>query len=284
MNEVIDNLVSSDWLANALGSEDLIVIDASHHLPDANRNAAAEFIAGHIPGARFLDLASLVDDQSAVPAAFPRADQFAARIAELGIVLGSRIVLYDDSAIRSAARAWLMFTAFGIKPVAILDGGLQKWRAEGRAIDEGTPAIAPSSVPDLGPAKGVRTKADVLANLEHRSEQLIDARNAERFAGAGPDAVHGNAGGHIPGSLNLPFTKLLNADGTYKSTDELRAEFAAINVNWDQPIIGACGSGVTASVLLFALHLIGQDNWTFYDGSWLEWGNDPETPKASGSA
>lgn len=275
-------LVSAAWLAAQIGAPGLCVLDASHHLPAAARNAVAEYAAAHIPGARFLDLASLTDTTSSVPAALPRPDQLAARLAELGVAPDSRIILYDDSAIRTSARAWFMLKASGWDNVAILDGGLGAWRADGGPMEAGTPALTAAAPAAFTPARRVRTKAQMLANIETRAEQVIDARSADRVFGSGIDPVHGGANGRIPGALNLPFTEVLNPDGTFKSPADLRAAFTAAGIDLARPIVGTCGSGVTASVLLFALHLIGVDAPALYDGSWSEWSADPEMPKAQG--
>lgn len=282
MTETIPSLVSSDWLAARLGTPGLVVLDASRHLPAAQRDAKAEFAAAHIPGARFLDLALLVDETSSVPQALPRPDQLAAALAALGIAPGDAIVLYDDSAVRTSARAWFMLTASGRENVAILDGGLAKWRAEGRPLESGTADIAPAAPATLAPPRKVRSKAEMLANCDTAAEQVIDARSAGRVFGTGIDPVHGLPMGRIPGSLNLPYTDLFNPDGTYKPLGELRAAFEAAGVDLARPLTATCGSGVTASVLLFALHLIGVDSAALYDGSWSEWGADPATPKAQG--
>ncbi|TAD76528.1 MAG: sulfurtransferase [Sphingomonadales bacterium] len=280
-------LVSTEWLAANLDAPSLAVLDASHHLPAAARDAAAECAAGHIPGARFLGLASLFDTASPVPYAMPTPAQLAGRLASLGVAPDAAIVLYDDSAIRTAARAWFVLTALGRSNVAILDGGLAKWRAEGRALEAGASATADAPAPAdtsaaLAPPTRVRSKADMLANLDTRAEQVLDARSADRVYGTGTDPVHGLPMGRIPGALNLPFTEVLNPDGTYKSPAALRAAFAAAGIDLAAPITATCGSGVTASVLLFALHLIGVDSAALYDGSWSEWGADPDTPKAQG--
>jgi thiosulfate/3-mercaptopyruvate sulfurtransferase len=282
MTDLPSPLVATEWLAEHLGEPGLAVVDASMHLPAAERDAAGEFDAGHIPGARFFGLASLVDTTSLVPAALPRPEQLAGRLAELGIAPGDAIVLYDDSAIRTAARGWFMLTASGWDKVAILDGGLAKWRSEGRALESGASDIAPAAHTALTSPQRVRSKADMLANLDTHAEQVLDARSADRVFGSGIDPVHGGPNGRIPGALNLPFTGALNADGTYKSPDDLRAAFAASGIDLDQPIVTTCGSGVTASVLLFALHLIGVESAALYDGSWSEWSADPDTPKAQG--
>lgn len=277
------DLVSTEWLATRLDDPRLAILDASHHLPAAARDARAEFAAGHIPGARFFDLASLVDQTSNVPQALPAPDQLATRLALLGVAPGAHIILYDDSAIRTAARAWFMLRACGWTKVAILDGGFAKWRAEHRALETGTPEITAAASATLTPADRVRSKADMLANLDTRAEQILDARSADRVFGSGIDPVHGGPNGRIPGALNLPYTEMFNPDGTYKSPADLRAAFTAAGIDLIQPITTTCGSGVTASVLVFALHLIGVEDAALYDGSWSEWSADPATPKAQGS-
>jgi thiosulfate/3-mercaptopyruvate sulfurtransferase len=282
MSDIFPSLVSTDWLATHLGEAGLAVLDASYHLPAANRDPQAEFAAAHIPGARLMDLAALVDKTSPVPQALPRPEQLAAHLAELGVAPGSRIVLYDDSAVKTAARAWFMLTASGWDKVAILDGGLAKWRAEGRALESGTPSIAPATPAPLTSPRGVRSKADMLANLESGAEQVVDARSAERVFGTGIDPVHGLPMGRIPGSLNLPYTDLFAADGTFKPPAGLRAAFEAAGIDLARPMTTTCGSGVTASVLIFAAHLIGKHDTALYDGSWSEWGADRATPKAQG--
>ncbi|MDP5102971.1 MAG: sulfurtransferase [Erythrobacter sp.] len=282
MTQLPADLVSTEWLAAHGDAPDLVILDASHHLPAAARDAAAEFAVGHIPGARFLGLASLVDKTSGVPAALPRPDQLAERLALLGVASGTTIILYDDSAIRTAARAWFMLRASGWDQVAILDGGLAKWRGEHRPLETGVTDAAPAAPAQLTPARQVRTKAQMLANLETRGEQVLDARAADRVFGHGIDPVHGGPNGRIPGALNLPYTEVLHADGTYKSPDALRAAFTAAGIDLARPITTTCGSGATASVLLFALHLIGVDDAALYDGSWSEWSADPATPKLQG--
>lgn len=282
MTQLPSALVSTEWLANHLGAPGMALLDASHHLPAAARDAAAEFAAEHIPGARFLGLASLFDAGSSVPYALPTPDQLAARLGLLGVHPEDAIVLYDDSAIRTSARAWFMLTAMGWDNVAVLDGGLGKWRAEARPLSSGAEHGETLAPAHLAAPRRVRSKADMLANLDSGREQVIDARSADRVYGTGIDPVHGLPMGRIPGALNLPFTDVLNADGTYKSTEAIRSAFENAGLDLTRPIVGTCGSGVTASVLLFALHLIGEKDTALYDGSWSEWGADPATPKAQG--
>lgn len=284
MTTPVPDLVSTDWLAAHLTLSGLAVLDASHHLPAAERDAKADFAAGHIPGAQFLGLASLIDEGSSVPQALPRPDQLAARLGLLGVEPGDTIILYDDSAIRTSARAWFMLHASGWENVAILDGGLAKWRSEGQPLEVGITHPAPVSPTTLAPLGGVRSKAQMLANIETRAEQVLDARSADRVFGTGTDPVHGLPMGRIPGALNLPFTDVLNADGTYRSPAELRDIFTAAGIDLHRPITTSCGSGITASVLMFALHLIGVKDAALYDGSWSEWGADPATPKEQGLA
>jgi thiosulfate/3-mercaptopyruvate sulfurtransferase len=280
----MDDLVSSAWLAERLGEPGLVVVDASAHLPDAGRDPRAEFGAAHIAGARFLDLDTLKDFASPVPAALPTAEQFAARMAEIGVRDGDRVVIYDDSGVKTSARAWFIFHLHGMREVALLDGGLGKWRAEGRPLESGAPVSSTGQVtPDRGPGT-VRSKAEVLANIATGGEQLLDARGAGRFTGAEPEFRPGMPSGHIPGSRNLPFGQVLNPDGTFKDEAGLRQAFAEAGIDLDRPVVTTCGSGVTAAVLLFAMHLLGKEDVALYDGSWSEWGADPATPKATGPA
>ena len=280
----MDPLVSTEWLANELGAPDLRVLDASNHLPDAERDPRAEYEAAHIPGAAFLDIASLFDPNSPVPYALPTAEQFAARMHMLGIGDATRVVVYDDSDVNTSGRAWFIFRMFGAQNVAILDGGLGKWRAEGRPLESGevnhgerhfTPRISDVQV---------RTKAEILANIGSKAEQLVDAREYGRFTGELPDFRPGIPSGHIPGSRSLPHAQLYNDDGTFKSPEGLRAAFDEAGIDLSKPVVTTCGGGVTAAVLTFAMHLLGKDDTALYDGSWSEWAADPTTPKALGPA
>lgn len=281
----MDNLVDTDWLAGRLGDTDLLIVDASSHLPSVGRDAREEFEQAHIPGGRFLDLANLKDTASPVPNALPTSKQVAARLAEIGYSNGDRIVIYDDSDVKTSARAWFALHRVGVE-TAVLDGGFGKWRAEGREIESGASATWPTVAPALheGTSRCVRTKEQMIANIGSGTEQVIDARDIGRFTGATIDTVHDLPGGHIPGARHLFFRDLYRSDGTFRPPAELRLAFETAGVDLAQPIVTSCGSGVTASVLLFALHLIGVENAALYDGSWSEWGADPATPKETGPA
>jgi thiosulfate/3-mercaptopyruvate sulfurtransferase len=280
---MMDLLVSTEWLANELGANDLRVVDATYFALDPARDPQADYEAGHIPGAVFLDLGNLKDETASLPGMLPSAEKFASRMQSLGLGDGSRIVLYDNSPHRTAARAWFMFRMFGVNEVAILDGGLSKWTAEGRPTEDGKVTLRhrhftiwkdPAAVRDLGQMK---------ANVASGAEEVVDARSAKRFTGEEADP-RGLASGHIPGSKNLPYDRLLNADGTFKSKDELRAAFEAAGVDASKPMVTTCGSGVTAAVVLFAAALLGREDLSLYDGSWSEWGLLPDTEKAIGEA
>ena len=277
---IMESLVSTEWLANEMGASDLRIVDCTRHLPGTGRDPLAEYEAGHIPGAVFMDLADLVDSNAPIENTLPPAEKFASRMQSLGLGDGSRIVLYDDSAVKTSARAWFMLKMFGAHDVAILDGGIAKWKAEGRPLTQGKESLRHRHFTAWQDDKDVRTKADMLANLHSKDEQVVDARGAARWSGAEEDPRPGIASGHIPGSFNVPFNTMFNPDGTFKDKAALKATFEGAGVDLGKPVITSCGSGVTACVLLFGLHLIGKEDAALYDGSWTEWGNDPDTPKA----
>ena len=280
----MDSLVSTEWLAKELGASDLRIVDASWHLPDSGRDASAEYEAGHIPGAVFMDLRDLVDNTASAPNTLPQPEKFASRMQSLGLGDGSRIVLYDDSPVKSASRAWFMLRMFGAHDVAILDGGIARWKAEGRPVQQGKQTLRHRHFTVWQDDKNVRTKADMLKNLHDHAEQVVDARPASRFTGDVAETAPGIASGHIPGARNVPHSALYNTDGTMKSAAELKKLFTDAGVDLAKPVVTSCGSGMTASALAFALNRTGKEDVALYDGSWSEWGADPDTPKATGAA
>lgn len=280
----MDSLVSTDWLAAHIGEPDLVIVDATKHLATAGRDGAAEFLDAHIAGARFLNLESLNDPASRVGKTLPGPMQATMVLGALGITPEDRIVLYDNSDVKTSARAWFILRGYGFDKVAILDGGFSKWKAEGRSVESGMADVETGLVPLGDFTRPVRRKADLIANLDSHAEQVVDARDAGRFTGATVDTVHNLPGGHIPGARNLFFCDLYEADGTFKPRADLQAAFEQAGVDLARPIVTSCGSGVTASVLLFVLHLLGRDDAALYDGSWSEWGADPATPKQTGTA
>lgn len=279
----MDALVSTEWLAKELGASDLRVVDASLFID--GRDAAAEYEADHIPGAVFMDLSNLADATNPYPMMLPKAEKFASRMQSLGLGDGSRIILYDNSPVKSSARAWWMLSVvFGAHGVAILDGGLAKWKAEGRPTESGKVTLRHRHFTVWRDDKPVRTIEQMKANLESKAEQVVDARGQSRFEGREAEPRLGINPGHIPGSINLPYSNLFNEDGTWKRGDALKAAFTDAGVDLDKPAATTCGSGVTAAVLVFGAHLLGKTDVGLYDGSWSEWGAQADTPKAIGAA
>ena len=277
-------LVSTEWLAKEIGASDLRVVDATWFMPDAGRNAQAEYEGGHIPSAVFMDLEELADANSSLPNTLPPPEKFASRMQSLGLGDGSRIVVYDDSPFKSATRAWWMLTLFGAHDVAILDGGIAKWKAEGRPLETGKPALRHRHFTVWKDDKAVRSKADLLANLHSKDASVVDARGGGRFTGEEAEPRPEMVSGHIPGSRNLPFSNLFNPDGTWKRGDRLTQAFTDAGVDLAKPMITTCGSGMTAAVVLFGARMTGKTDVSLYDGSWSEWGLDKDTPKAQGAA
>jgi thiosulfate/3-mercaptopyruvate sulfurtransferase len=275
-------LVSTEWLAEHLGDIDLAIVDSSAFMPSSGRDACAEFLHSHIPGARLLDIEEVRDKSNPAPHALPNARDFAAAMERIGVDRADRIVVYDNSPLRTAARGWFMLRHFGADQVAILDGGFQKWTAERRPVESGEPAPREARFEPEERRDEVVTKQQILGG-EVRT-QLLDARSKGRFEGTEPDPRPGVAPGHIPGACNLPFGSLYNEDGTFRSREEIRRLFADADVDPFEPFTASCGSGVTANSLIFAAHLLGNASNKLYDGSWSEWGADPATPKALGPA
>ena len=276
----MDSIVSTIWLAAHLGEPDLVVIDSSWFMPASGRKGGEEFLAAHIPGARFLDIDEVSDKSNPAPHMLPNTTEFTAAMERIGVSSDDRIVVYDNSPTRNAARGWFMLRHFGAKQVAILDGGFQKWLAEGRPTESGEPAPRSARF-EAVERDEVVTKKQLLAGT---GLPWLDARGKARFEGTEADPRAGVAPGHAPGARNLPFGSLYREDGTFKPVEELRRLFAEAGVDPMQPFIASCGSGVTANSLIFAAHLIGNDDTKLYDGSWSEWGADPETPKVLGPA
>lgn len=277
----MESLVSTDWLAEHLGEPDLLVVDSSWHMPASGRSGHEEFLRAHIPGARFLDIDELRDHSDPAPHMLASAADFGAAMERLGIGLDDRIVVYDNSPIHTAARGWFTLRHFGAHRVALLDGGFPKWVAEGRETWAGEPNPRIASFEARAEPGEVFTKEQILAGT---GCALADARAKGRFEATEPEPRAGVAGGHIPGARNLPFGLLYNVDGTFKSPGELRTVFKDAGVDPAKPFIASCGSGVTATSLIFAAHLLGSDAAGLYDGSWSEWGADPSTPKVGGPA
>ncbi len=269
-------LVSTDWLAAHLDAPDVKVLDGSWHLPDTGRNGRAEYEAGHIPGALFFDIDEISDTQSALPHMAPPVEKFISRVRAMGIGDGHRVVVYDQSGIFSAARVWWMFRLFGHQDVAVLDGGLPKWVAEGRELEDMAPIARDRHFTARRDATLVRDVTQVAAAAKLGDEQVIDARSPGRFRGEEPEPRPGLRAGHIPGSKNVYFRDLFNADNTMKDEAGMRAVFETAGVDLSRPIISSCGSGVTACVLDLALERLGHRKHSVYDGSWSEWGMYPD--------
>ena len=275
-------LVSTQWLAQHLKDADLRVLDASWYLPDAGRDAKAEFAAAHIQGARFFDIDEITDQRSTLPHMAPTPEKFASRLRVMGVGDGHQVVVYDGAGIFSAARVWWTFRLMGKVDVAVLDGGLPKWRAEGREIEDVPPVISDRHVLVNRQAQFVKDVTQVAHAAKLGEAVIVDARSAARFKGEVPEPRPGLRSGHIPGSVNVPFGTVLNADGTMKSRAELRVVFQAAGVDLARPIITSCGSGVTAAVLSLALEWLGHRDHALYDGSWAEWGMYDDLPVQKG--
>jgi thiosulfate/3-mercaptopyruvate sulfurtransferase len=278
-------IVSTMWLAQHIGAPHVKVVDASMYLPNANRNSRAEYDAAHIPGAVFADFTVLSDEHAPFPHTLLDAARFGERIGALGIGSDDAIVVYDTSGQNfSAPRLWWMLRTFGHRNVAVLDGGFVKWTAEGRAVTPDITVITPATFTATLDTHRVRDIGAMRANVDSHAEQVVDARSPGRFQATEPEPRAGVRGGHIPGSVNVHYATLVNADGTLRTPDELRAIVADAGLDLAKPIVASCGTGVTACAVVLALDVLGKSDTAVFDGSWTEWGSASDTPVVTGPA
>jgi thiosulfate/3-mercaptopyruvate sulfurtransferase len=272
-------LTETDELAAELDAPDIVIIDASWHMPGEGKDARADYLAEHIPGAIFFDIDEIADTKNALPHMLPPPEKFSSRMRSMGIGDGSRIVVYDQQGIYSAARVWWTFRVMGVEDVTVLNGGLPKWKREGLPLESGEARLRSTRhFTSRRNADLVRDVSDMKWILKDHSAEIVDARSADRFAGRVPEPRAGLRSGHIPGAHNLPYGRLLKEDGTLKSPAELEALFHEAGVDLSKPVVTSCGSGITASVLALALAVIGHRRTAVYDGSWSEWGGDQRLP------
>ena len=280
-----DPLVTTDWLAAHINDPNIRIVDATFKMPGVLPLPKDDYLAAHIPGAVFFDVDAVSDHSNPLPHMFPSAEQFGGDVGALGIGNDDTVVIYDAGGWVAGPRAWWMFLAYGHDKVRLLDGGLKKWRAEGRKLESGEVTPRPGTFKARFDARRVRSMEQMVANLAKHAEQVIDARATERFEGRVPEPRPGLRSGHIPGSRSVPYNNLFDAaTGTMKPLADLRAAFAGAGVKLDAPIVTSCGSGVSAAVLTLALYRLGIENPAVYDGSWSEWGNLDGPPVATGPA
>ncbi len=275
-------LVSTAWLEAHLQDPDLRILDASWYMPDSGRDPKGEYMAAHIPGARFFDIEEISDQRSSLPHMAPPPEKFISRMRAMGVGDGHQVVIYDGSGLFSAPRVWWTFRLMGKTDVAVLDGGLPKWRAEGRPIEDMPPVLRDRHITVQRQASLVKDVTQVAHSSKLGDAEIVDARSAARFKGEAPEPRPGLRSGHIPGSKNLPWNGLLNANGTMKDPDALKAAFLAAGIDLTKPVITTCGSGISAAILSLALERIGHRNHSLYDGSWAEWGMYDDLKVAKG--
>jgi len=272
-------VVATEWLASTLGRPGLRVLDGSWYLPGSGRDPAKEYSASHIPGALFFDLDATSDRSVPLPHMLPPPAAFAEAMSALGLSDSDDLVIYDGSGVNlSAPRVWWTFRTFGHDRVSVLDGGIGKWRREHRPIEQGIVTLPPGRFTARLDRAAVRDLASVRANIHQGVEQLVDARSTGRFAGLEPEPRPGLRGGHVPGSVNLPFTDLVRPDGTMLPPEELRRRLVEAGIDLSRPVVATCGSGTSACALVLSLHLIGHTQTAVYDGAWAEWGGRADTP------
>ncbi len=279
-----DALVSTEWLADHLDAPDIRIVDGSFYLPAQKRNPRAEYESQHIPGAVFFDIDEIADTSSPLPHMLPSPEKFSARVRKLGLGDGNKIVIYDTTPMTGAARVWWMFRAMGHKDVAILDGGLPKWMAEGRPVTDDPPLPRVRHFTARLDNTLVRSLDDVKELLQSKREQIVDARAAARFRGEAPEPRAGLRSGHMPGALNLPYNNLIDPKtGTMLPAEQIAARLAESGIDPAKKVTASCGSGVTACVVALGLYLVGAPHAAVYDGSWTEWGGRDDTPIVTGA-
>jgi thiosulfate/3-mercaptopyruvate sulfurtransferase len=285
MTTTNDPLVSTEWLATHINDANVKVLDASFKLPGVLPLPKDDYLAAHLPGAVFFDVDAVSDHSSPLPHMFPSAEQFGRDVGGLGVSNADTVVVCDSGGWVAAPRAWWMFLSYRHKNVRVLDGGLKKWKAEGRKVESGEVKPKPASFKASYDPKRVRSMQQMVANVASRAEQVIDARAADRFEGRAAEPRPGIRAGHIPGARNVPYSQLFDAaTGAMKPLDDLRKAFSGAGVNLDAPIVTSCGSGVSAGVLTLALYRLGITDTALYDGSWSEWGQASGPPIATGPA
>ena len=277
-------LVSTEWLHAHLKDPDLRILDGSYYLPQMGRDPRAEYDSAHVPNARFFDIDDVADHGSDLPHMVPPVEKFMSRMRAMGVGDGHQVVVYDGMGLFSAARVWWLFKLMGQNNIAVLDGGLPKWQAEGRPVEDLPPVIRDRHMTVRRQNHMVKDVTQVSAASKLGDYEIIDARSPGRFRGEEPEPRAGLRPGHIPGSKNVCFKDLLNADQTMKNPVEIRQIFEAAGVDFNKPAITTCGSGVTAAVLSLGLERIGKTDHSLYDGSWSEWGMFPTVPVATGDA
>ncbi len=280
----VDSLVDTAWVEAHLDDPNVRILDGSWHLPATGRDGFAEYTASHIPGAVHFDINAVSDKTSPLPHMLPTPEAFATAVGAMGISNQHRVVVYDADGLFSAPRVWWMFRVFGHDNVALMSGGFRKWSGEGRPVTADPSLPVPVDFTAIFNAHMVRSIEQIARFVEDESEIVLDARAADRFAGSSPEARTGVDPGHIPGSRNLPYGRIVDSEsGMFADAETLAEVFEAADLDNGKPIATTCGSGVSACILGLGLHLMGNDNWSVYDGSWTEWGGRDDTPKAKGS-